>query len=106
MAFPDRRTVNILLTILLFGVALAIAYAARAVILIFAFAILFCILDRSGRPIPATPFSFLQKPKRATYIRSVSRLPCWLFTVLPFGQRRLAMGRRATAGPAKGGNRE
>src|SRR5215831_6470626 len=44
MAFPDRRTANILLTILLFAVVLAIAYAARGVIVIFAFAILFAYL--------------------------------------------------------------
>ena len=44
MSFPDRRTVNILLTILLFSVVLAIAYVARAVIVIFCFAILFAYL--------------------------------------------------------------
>jgi predicted PurR-regulated permease PerM len=44
MAFPDRRTANILLTILLFAVALAIVYAARGVIVIFTFAILFAYL--------------------------------------------------------------
>lgn len=32
MAFPDRRTANVSLTILLFAVALAIAYVARTVI--------------------------------------------------------------------------
>ena len=44
MVFPDRRTVNVLLTILLFVVALAIVYVARAVIVIFAFSILFAYL--------------------------------------------------------------
>ena len=44
MAFPNRRTVNILLTILLFVVVLGIAYLARKVIVIFAFAILFAYL--------------------------------------------------------------
>jgi predicted PurR-regulated permease PerM len=44
MAFPDRRTANVLLTILLFVVVLAIIYAARRVIVIFAFAILFAYL--------------------------------------------------------------
>jgi predicted PurR-regulated permease PerM len=44
MAFPDRRTANILLTILLFAVVLAIVYAARGVIVIFSFAILFAYL--------------------------------------------------------------
>jgi len=40
MAFPDRRTTNILFTFLLYAVVLAILYAARHVLLIFAFAIL------------------------------------------------------------------
>jgi predicted PurR-regulated permease PerM len=44
MAFPDRRTVNILLTILLFGVVFAILYAARRILLLFVFAILFAYL--------------------------------------------------------------
>jgi len=44
MAFPDRRTLNVLLTTLLFAVALAIVYIARAVIVIFAFSILFAYL--------------------------------------------------------------
>jgi predicted PurR-regulated permease PerM len=43
MAFPDRRTWNVLLTALLFGLALGIVYA-RAVIVIFAFSILFAYL--------------------------------------------------------------
>ena len=44
MAFPDRRTMSVLLTTLLFAVALAIVYIARAVIVIFAFSILFAYL--------------------------------------------------------------
>src|SRR5262249_15803783 len=44
LSFPDRRTLNILLTTLLFAVALAIAYVARTVIVIFAFSILFAYL--------------------------------------------------------------
>ena len=44
MAFPDRRTLNVLLTTLLFAVALAIVYVARVVIVIFAFSILFAYL--------------------------------------------------------------
>ena len=44
MVFPDRRTVNVLLTILLFALALAIVYVARTVIVIFAFSILFAYL--------------------------------------------------------------
>jgi predicted PurR-regulated permease PerM len=44
MAFPDRRTASVLLTILLFAVVLAIVYIARGVIVIFVFAILFAYL--------------------------------------------------------------
>jgi hypothetical protein len=44
MAFPERRTVNVLCTILLFAVVLANAYVARGVLVIFTFAILFAYL--------------------------------------------------------------
>jgi predicted PurR-regulated permease PerM len=44
MAFPDRRTVNVLGTILLFAVIVAIVYVARGVLIIFAFSILFAYL--------------------------------------------------------------
>ena len=44
MPFPDRHTANVLLTILLFAVVLAIVYVARAVLVIFCFAILFAYL--------------------------------------------------------------
>jgi len=44
MAFPDRRTLNVLMTAVLFGLVLAIVYVARAVIVIFAFSILFAYL--------------------------------------------------------------
>ena len=44
MAFPDRRTLNVLMTTLLFALALAIVYVARTVIVIFAFSILFAYL--------------------------------------------------------------
>src|SRR5271154_6929299 len=44
MAFPDRRTVDILLTTLLFGVVLATVYVARGFLLVFAFAILLAYL--------------------------------------------------------------
>ena len=44
MASFDRRTANVLLTILLFGVVLAIVYIARSVIVIFVFSILFAYL--------------------------------------------------------------
>jgi len=44
MSFPDRRALNVLLTALLFTVTLAVIYVARAVIVIFAFSILFAYL--------------------------------------------------------------
>jgi predicted PurR-regulated permease PerM len=44
MAFPDRRTADVLLTIVLFAIGLAIVYIARAVIVIFAFSVLFAYL--------------------------------------------------------------
>ncbi len=44
MAFPDRRTSNVLLTILLFALVVAVLYVARRVLLIFTFAILFAYL--------------------------------------------------------------
>jgi predicted PurR-regulated permease PerM len=44
MAFPDRRTLNILLTTLLFAVVLATVYVARAILIVFAFAILLAYL--------------------------------------------------------------
>ena len=44
MAFADRRTINVLYTILLFTVTVAIVYVARAVFVIFIFAILFAYL--------------------------------------------------------------
>lgn len=44
MSFPDRRAASVLLTILLFAAVLAIAYIARAVLLLFCFSILFAYL--------------------------------------------------------------
>jgi len=44
MSFPDRRTVYVLLTILLVAAIVGIAYLARTVIVIFCFAILFAYL--------------------------------------------------------------
>jgi hypothetical protein len=41
MAFADRRTANILLTILLFAVVVSVLYTARRILLIFVFAIQF-----------------------------------------------------------------
>jgi predicted PurR-regulated permease PerM len=44
MAFPQRRTLDILLTILFFGVVCAAVYSARRILLIFVFAIFFAYL--------------------------------------------------------------
>jgi predicted PurR-regulated permease PerM len=44
MGFPDRRTANVLLTILLFAGLCAVLYGARRVILLFLFAIFFAYL--------------------------------------------------------------
>jgi predicted PurR-regulated permease PerM len=44
MAFPDRRTLNILLTSLLFAVVVFTLYVARNVLIVFSFAILFAYL--------------------------------------------------------------
>jgi len=44
MVFPDRKTAGVLLTILFFAMVLAVVYAARTVIIIFSFAILFAYL--------------------------------------------------------------
>jgi predicted PurR-regulated permease PerM len=44
MAFPDRQTSNIVLTILFYAVLLSIVYLARRVFVIFAFAIVFAYL--------------------------------------------------------------
>lgn len=43
-AFPDRRTLNVLLTILLVAAICAVVYSARSVIAIFIFAVLFAYL--------------------------------------------------------------
>jgi predicted PurR-regulated permease PerM len=44
MSFPERGTLNVLITTLLFVLALAVVYVARTVIVIFAFSILFAYL--------------------------------------------------------------
>src|SRR5215470_13516369 len=44
MAFPDRRTANVVLTTLFIAGVCAAAYSARRIILIFVFAILFTYL--------------------------------------------------------------
>jgi predicted PurR-regulated permease PerM len=44
MTFPDRRTINILLTALLVALAVGIVYVARSIFVIFTFAVLFAYL--------------------------------------------------------------
>jgi predicted PurR-regulated permease PerM len=44
MTFPDRHTINSLLTTLLLAVALAIVYVVRTLFVIFTFSILFAYL--------------------------------------------------------------
>src|ERR1700743_1585216 len=44
MSFPDRRTANVVSTTLLFAGLLAVVYLARAVIVVFCFAIMFAYL--------------------------------------------------------------
>src|ERR1700690_3936541 len=44
MALPERRTADVLLTILLFGVVCAAVYGARRIILIFVLAVFFAYL--------------------------------------------------------------
>jgi predicted PurR-regulated permease PerM len=44
MAFPDQKTVNVLLTTLLFAAVLGIVYMARSVLITFCFSILFAYL--------------------------------------------------------------
>jgi predicted PurR-regulated permease PerM len=45
MAFPERRTADVLLTILLFLIVCGVIYSARRILLIFVFAILFAYLS-------------------------------------------------------------
>jgi predicted PurR-regulated permease PerM len=67
MAFPDRKTVDVLLTMLLFVVVLGVIYLARAVLIVFCFSILFAylidplvgFLDR---------YSFLHRKTRGIHI--------------------------------------
>jgi predicted PurR-regulated permease PerM len=54
MAFPERHTANILLTVLFFAAVCAAVYGARRIILIFVFAILFAyLIDPRGQVLAA-----------------------------------------------------
>jgi predicted PurR-regulated permease PerM len=67
MAFLDRKTVKVLLTMLLFGSVLVILYMARSVLAIFCLSILFAYLID-----PVVSFldrySFLRKKARGVHI--------------------------------------
>jgi len=47
MSLPDRRTVDVLLTTLLFLGVCSLAYSARRVILVFVVSILFAVLHNN-----------------------------------------------------------
>jgi predicted PurR-regulated permease PerM len=70
MAFPDRKTVDVLLTTLLFAAVLGIIYLARTVLIVFCFSILFAYLID-----PVVSFldrySFLHRKTRGIHIAEV-----------------------------------
>ena len=70
MAFPDRKTVGVLLTTLLFVAVLGIIYLARTVLIVFCFSILFAYLID-----PVVSFldrySFLHRKTRGIHIAEV-----------------------------------
>jgi predicted PurR-regulated permease PerM len=68
--FPDRRTVNVLLTIVLFAAVFAILYTARVVLLLFFFAILFAyVLEPVVRFQQRHSFLF-KHPRRAAVVEA------------------------------------
>jgi len=87
MAFPDRRTVNVLCTILLFTVVLVIVYVARGVLVIFTFAILFAyLIDPVVRLIQKHSFVFrnLRGPHVAeAYLFFLILIPLVIHLVAP-----------------------
>jgi predicted PurR-regulated permease PerM len=87
MAFPDRRTVNILATILAFALVVAIIYLARSVFVIFAFAILFAyLIDPFVRFIQRHSFAFrnLRGPHVAeAYLCLLIAIPVTVHFVAP-----------------------
>lgn len=87
MAFPDRRTVNVLCTILLFAVVLAILYIARSVLVIFTFSILFAyLIDPVVRFIQRHSFLFrnLRGPHVAeAYLFFLILIPLVIHFVVP-----------------------
>jgi predicted PurR-regulated permease PerM len=87
MSFPDRRTLNVLCTALVFALVLAIVYVARAVFVIFAFAILFAyLIDPFVRLIQRHSFIFrnLRGPHVAeAYLCLLVAIPVTIHLVLP-----------------------
>ena len=87
MAFPDRRTVNVLCTILLFTVVLAIVYVARGVLVVFTFAILFAyLIDPVVRLLQSHSLIFrnLRGPHVAeTYLFLLILIPLTIHFVVP-----------------------
>lgn len=87
MAFPDRRTVNVLSTILLFAVVLALVYIARGVLVVFAFAILLAyLIDPVVRFIQRHSFLFrnLRGPHVAeAYLFFLILIPLVIHVVAP-----------------------
>ena len=87
MAFPDRRTVNVLCTILLFTVVLAIVYVARGVLVVFTFAILFAyLIDPVVRFLQSHSLIFrnLRGPHVAeTYLFLLILIPLTIHFVVP-----------------------
>jgi hypothetical protein len=74
MAFPERRTVDILLTTALLASVGIGVYCARRVILIFSLFHTFHLPPPSGGEVSAATFSVLQKSTRARCRRGVPRV--------------------------------
>jgi predicted PurR-regulated permease PerM len=87
MSFPDRRTLNVLCTALVFALVLAIVYVARSVFVIFAFAILFAyLIDPFVRFIQRHSFVFrnLRGPHVAeAYLCLLVAIPVTIHLVAP-----------------------
>ncbi len=96
MAFPDRRTVDVLLTMLLFATILAIAYIARTVIVVFCFAILFAyLIDPVVRFLQS--HSLLFKNLRGPHIAEAYLALLLLFGLIVYALAPGSFGRTAAA---------
>lgn len=96
MAFPDRRTVNVLFTITLFTVALAIICVARSVLVIFTFSILFAYLID-----PVVRFlqrhSLLFRNLRGPHVAEVYLCLLILIPLVIIWSRRVRFGKRQSS---------